>query len=224
MKNFAGKKLFWLIAGCLIAFSVLLIDQAPKPQIAEYKAPATAEHATNNFSQRQTASEKISSDLHERIGKLQGERVSVIVQLNDGNDAAIERLLENYGAREENNFENLGARAIEISVDQLEAFAARNEVGYVSLNRDSEWLGHIDTTTGTSAMRSQTGNNNFDGTGIGIAIIDSSVFDSHAAFLGTNGNKRVLIDKDFTVLGSSGNGDDYYGHGTHVAANSSEKI
>lgn len=206
-KTSIAPKVFLFALFCLAAVGILIVAKARTPD-ATGTVAAVSENKTGG---------KISADLRERIGvSPTGERVSAIVQFNGGNDAAVDRLLNDYEASLESNFKNLGTRAVEISIDKLESFAARNEVRYVSLNRDAEWLGHIDTTTGTAAMRSRTGNNNLDGTGIGIAVIDSSVFNSHAAFLGADGNKRVVLNEDFTKLGASS--DDYYGHGTHVAA------
>ena len=54
-----------------------------------------------------------------------------------------------------------------------------------------------------------------DGTGIGIAILDSGVDISHKAFLGNDDRLRVVVNKDFTGEGRT---DDPYGHGTHVAS------
>jgi subtilisin family serine protease len=65
-------------------------------------------------------------------------------------------------------------------------------------------------------MRLQSGNSDVDGRGVGIAVVDSSIFTSHRSFQGADGQSRVLAEADFTGLGISGG--DPYGHGTHVAA------
>ena len=75
-------------------------------------------------------------------------------------------------------------------------------------------LGHIESTTGVDAMRSIPENSGLSGSGIGIAIVDSAVFDGHHSFLGNNGNKRIVEKKEFITGGS----EDKFGHGTHVAA------
>src|SRR5215213_9914168 len=54
-----------------------------------------------------------------------------------------------------------------------------------------------------------------DGTGVGIAILDSGIDTAHAAFLNRSNGVRVLYSEDFTGEGRT---DDPYGHGTHVAA------
>src|SRR5262249_26099422 len=54
-----------------------------------------------------------------------------------------------------------------------------------------------------------------DGTGIGVAIIDSGVF-KHDDLLSTNGlTSRVVYSESFVTGDTSTN--DAYGHGTHVA-------
>ncbi len=55
-----------------------------------------------------------------------------------------------------------------------------------------------------------------DGTGIGIAVLDSGIDTGHASFLESKGNGlRVVYSKDFTGEGRT---DDPHGHGTHVAS------
>ena len=72
----------------------------------------------------------------------------------------------------------------------------------------------IRNTSLVSGLLGQT----LDGSGIGIAIIDSGMDVSHKAFgakLDLSGS-RVKFKKDFTVEGKADK--DFYGHGTHVAA------
>src|SRR4029079_6192590 len=54
-----------------------------------------------------------------------------------------------------------------------------------------------------------------DGTGIGIAIIDSGIDTDHSSFLNKSNAVRVVYSEDFTTEGRT---DDPYGHGTHVAS------
>ena len=52
------------------------------------------------------------------------------------------------------------------------------------------------------------------GQGVTVAVVDSGI-SPHADFLGRNGLSRILTRVEFISQGSSG--DDFYGHGTHVA-------
>ncbi len=63
------------------------------------------------------------------------------------------------------------------------------------------------------AAKAQIGNSTLNGKGIGIAVLDSNVFEGHHAFLDSTGNKRTE-HKEFV----SGGAEDRFGHGTHVAA------
>src|SRR5205809_1544957 len=54
----------------------------------------------------------------------------------------------------------------------------------------------------------------FDGTGVGVAVIDSGILSSHPDLKTSSGSPRVVYAQDFTGTGGSG---DAYGHGTHVA-------
>ena len=78
-------------------------------------------------------------------------------------------------------------------------------------------LGHVSLTTGADAVRETNGTTTggLDGTGIGIAILDSGIDTDHKSFLDRNNGLRVIVDRDFTGEGRS---DDPYGHGTHVAS------
>ncbi len=78
-------------------------------------------------------------------------------------------------------------------------------------------LGHLSSTTGTDAVRQQTtGSTTYtlDGTGIGVAVLDSGVDSGHAAFTNSAGNSRIIKSVDFTGELRT---DDPYGHGTHIA-------
>ena len=100
-------------------------------------------------------------------------------------------------------------------VDQLAGFS---EVAYVAFDREIRTLGHVTNTTGADSARQQTAGNGYpgvDGSGIGIAIVDSGIDANHTAFLGKNGVSRVIAGYDFT---GEGRLDDPFGHGTHVAA------
>ena len=53
-----------------------------------------------------------------------------------------------------------------------------------------------------------------DGTGVGVAIVDSGIYSSHNGFKNSAGDSRIVANVNFT---SSSNSNDGYGHGTHVA-------
>src|SRR6185503_11199562 len=93
--------------------------------------------------------------------------------------------------------------------------ASRADVAYVSLNRDVRPMGHLSRTTGANQARHADDGSSVDGTGIGIAIIDSGIDTDHRSFLNKSNGVRVVYSEDFTTEGRT---DDPYGHGTHVAS------
>lgn len=70
------------------------------------------------------------------------------------------------------------------------------------------------------AVSQWNGNGELRGTGIGVAVIDSGVRDSHPDFMGANlwdlSSRRVPLVLN-SMLGASGSGQDDNGHGTYVA-------
>src|SRR3954469_4080958 len=69
---------------------------------------------------------------------------------------------------------------------------------------DAESIGADQAWAGSDDVKAQSGK------GITVAVIDSGINTAHNAFA----KGRVLATKDFT----GGDGQDHYGHGTHVAA------
>ena len=67
-------------------------------------------------------------------------------------------------------------------------------------------------TVGATAARQEFG---YDGSGVGVVIIDSGVSASHHDLSGTNGASRVVRFVDF--INDQKQAYDDYGHGTHVA-------
>jgi serine protease AprX len=161
--------------------------------------------------------QKISSDLLAQVRRARGdERTRVIVQFKGKRGSTLDAQSPSDGAVTTHAYRSLNARAVELPAAAVERLAARDDVAYVSPDYDVQVLGHVETTTGATAARTLGAGTTYDGAGIGIAVIDSSVFNSHDEFLGRDGNKRIIKDQDFTGLGASG--DDPFGHGTHVAS------
>src|SRR5262249_44760941 len=101
---------------------------------------------------------------------------------------------------------------------------------HLSLDRKTIVLGHIETTTGASLVRTiQQGldvgllgttvvntSSELDGTGIGIAIVDSGIREDHRSFVDANGRNRVVQHNSFALQNNPSQ--DLFGHGTHVAS------
>ncbi len=167
---------------------------------------------------------RVSADLLRSAHRNNGSaRASVIVQFNTS-ASQIDPLLSNYGARITRRLNNLAMRVIELPLNAIDDLATHKEIRYISPDRPIGPFGHIETTTGTAGVRVQTPKsldglltttNDFDGNGIGIAIVDSGIDSQHVAFEDQLGISRVIVSQDFT---GENRVDDVYGHGTHVAS------
>ena len=160
---------------------------------------------------------KVSSDLLDLVlkGKL-GERANVVVQSNGPWSFTLDTLVFLLGGKVTASYNNFNMRAIEMPLGGILQLATNLQVSYISLDRPVSLLGHVSATTGADAVStSSSSDNGVDGTGIGIAVIDSGIYTAHRSFLGKNNNIRVVVNKDFTGEGRT---DDLYGHGSHVAS------
>src|SRR5437016_4872856 len=171
-----------------------------------------------------TVSSKISPDLTERVRGGQGlSRANVIIQFNEGASHQLDSFLINNGATVTRRLDKLNVSVVALPLNAVQALATHREVRYISADRPLASLGHVSNTTGTEAVRVQptslgdqiTTTTVFDGSGVGIAIVDSGVDGNHLAFSNQNGLSRVIVSRDFTGENRT---DDVYGHGTHVAS------
>ena len=172
------------------------------------------------------AGNKISPDLLKLLRESQGDKpINVIVQQNTtgGLSLNLDALLRDLGGHVARRFGRLGALSLSLPPKAVEALAARGDVRYVSPDRQVNASGHVETTTGTGEVRTQTlvslpgipVTTTLDGGGVGIAVVDSGVDAGHAAFRDGLGLSRVAASVDFTGENRT---DDPYGHGTHVAS------
>jgi len=96
-----------------------------------------------------------------------------------------------------------------MAASQVTALSNQLNVSYISLDRPL--AGSLDySTAGVNAPVAW--NSGWDGSGIGVAVIDSGIY-SHADLLSARGQSRVVYRKSF--IGGVNNDD--FGHGTHVA-------
>ncbi|HEX7957589.1 MAG TPA: S8 family peptidase, partial [Pyrinomonadaceae bacterium] len=176
---------------------------------------ASAAPAARGERQSEEPADRVSPDLLEvaRDPAARGRKVRVILQ-DDG--AALPAALRRE-AKTRGSFDSIGARVVELPAGLVEQLAAHHGVRFVSLDRETRAFGHVSRTTGTDEVRTTTGTNvsGLDGTGIGIAVIDSGIDTSHTTFLNSSNGLRVVLSKDFTGEGRT---DDPFGHGTHVAS------
>ena len=97
---------------------------------------------------------KASRDLAEKVNKGHGsELVRVIIQPATSWDTNLESTIEQAGGSNIRRFQNFRVRVVSLSANAALALSARNDVSYVSLNREVRSLGHVSATTGADAVR-----------------------------------------------------------------------
>jgi subtilisin family serine protease len=167
-------------------------------------------------SQGDRRADKVARHLHQRANQGSGnnEKVNVVVQLNGAMSARLTALLARNGIRHKRHFGNFNSSSVELPVNVVEELSSLDEVSFVAEDDEVVSLGHVTSTTGADDVRTQTNASGvsytLDGTGIGIAILDSGIYSAHKSL-----TPRVVFSKDFT---GENRVDDPYGHGTHVAA------
>src|SRR5271165_5944572 len=107
-------------------------------------------------------------------------------------------------------FRSIPAVHMTVPLASLASLAADPRVAYISPNRKT--TGFLDVTTQT-VKANELWQSGFDGTGVGIAVIDSGV-SLHKDLNTADGlHSRVVFSESFVGDDAS----DDYGHGTHVA-------
>jgi serine protease AprX len=208
--------------------SLLLAASAALALCAFISLPFVGSRA-NASASRRGASHKLSPELRALASSNEGhERVRVIVQQDASHALALplglDSLLGQLDGVVTRRFAKLGVLSASLPPAALKSLAERADVRYVSVDRSVVAAGHVETTTGTSLVRTQTtlsilgipiGTTTLDGAGLGIAVLDSGIDTRHEAFRDGLGLSRVAVSIDFTGEGRT---DDPYGHGTHVAS------
>jgi serine protease AprX len=186
-----------------------VLHNCPREQMVRrliLAAAIVAAAGTHALAASHPADAKLDAELRDRAHAPRG-RSRVILRLAPGvsADAVVERLRGTLGRR----LALVGGQVAEVPDTALEALAALPGVAGISLDRGVQGtLERTGATIGATWVRESLG---YDGSGVGIAVIDSGVTSWHDDL----GSTRVARFVDFVNF-QSGAYDDY-GHGTHVA-------
>ncbi len=156
---------------------------------------------------------KISRDLEQRAAGA-NSMVTVIVQFRQMPGDASLKTMQLGGAAIKSKLHTIRAVMMRVPVSMLANLAKDPNVAYITPDRPvSMTWGSEDYSTAVEAdvAAAQFA---FDGTGVGVAVIDSGVAD-HGDLHNANGASRVVYSQSF-VPGDTTT-PDKYGHGTHVA-------
>jgi len=176
-------------------------------------------HAASNGRGEGEKHQKLAQDLRDLASSAGSDQtLKVIIQLNDTISGQLNGLLRSNGVKVKKNFDSLNALAVELPPSVVESLNQFEEIEYVSVDSEVRpFGGHVSRTTGADNVRSMAPSGALDGSGIGIAIIDSGIYPAHVAFLEAAGSSKSRIVKSVDFTGENRT-DDPYGHGTHVAS------
>ena len=190
--------------GRVLGLALLALSAVP--------AFAAATRVLNGETQAMTRS-KFSSDLQRKSGS--SDLITVIVQYRQMPGTSSFKSMQGRGAAIHSRFQTIRAVTMRIPASMLTELENDPNVAYVTPDRPVSMSSNPQTEEYATAVQadiaaSQYG---FDGTGIGVAVIDSGIA-NHSDLQGQGGS-RVVYSQSF-VAGDSTTSDKF-GHGTHVA-------
>src|SRR5439155_5477066 len=163
-----------------------------------------------------------------------GPQYSVIVTANAAatrNDRQLNGLrhaILAMGGAINRKFTSINGVAATVPAARLRELSQRADVFRITPNRlVARAASMLEMVTGADGVRGQAGAGGLDGSGVGIAILDSGIMSTHASMLGDDGVSRVKRAVDFTaplatldapVDAAASTFPDPYGHGTLVAS------
>src|SRR5215471_15060781 len=170
---------------------------------------------------------KTSPDLDDHVKKEPGNSLRCILTTSGRPSQSLNNAVKAAGGDVVKGYAHSNVLCVQLPAGKVNAIANRPDVSYACLDRGVKVTGHLETTTGADQARNYGVTTTVplgpapattglvDGSGIGIAILDSGVNIQHHSFLDAAGTCRIVSSIDFT---GENRVDDAYGHGTHVAA------
>ena len=164
---------------------------------------------------------KLSKDLEELKSGLSGATVDVIIQFKQAPTDAQHGKVEGHGGVLKKKLDVIRGAHYSVPVKSLPALADDPDVAYISPNRplsgtSTSTLDYTPESVNAQVAWQQWG---LDGTGVGVAVIDSGVTAVGDLYWWIPSNQtygsRVVYSQNF-VPGTT-DSSDLYGHGTHVA-------
>ena len=151
-------------------------------QSTQVKAASKSDPTVKSTEERAVkVSPRLARDTHQS-----DERVTVIVELNDSRGGHFNSFLKRNGVHLEREMKKLRTFAIEMPFSLVPELSAFPEVFHVSANERVSPVGHVTTMTGADAGRVEAaadGRGTIDGSGVGIAILDSGIDPNHTVLV-----------------------------------------
>lgn len=141
--------------------------------------------------------------------------VDVIIQFNSALQDKHFQMMTSQGGRLRHRFEHINGAAYRIPVRVLAFLEKHPDIAYVTPDRQNTLTSSSSDPAAISAVAADVARNQYgmDGRGVGVAVIDSGVYNHDD--LQSGSGSRIVYSESF-VSGDASTGD-AYGHGTHVA-------
>lgn len=139
--------------------------------------------------------------------------VDVIIQFTQSPQARHFQMMASHGGKLKTRLFNIKGAAYRIPATLLKFLETHPDVAYVSPDRHN----HPAFDEAAPSVMADVAQRQYglDGSGVGIAVIDSGVYDHDDLQRANNSGSRIVYSESF-VSGDS-NTADAFGHGTHVA-------
>ena len=149
------------------------------------------------------------------------KRVEVILQAKDADNPVLRALLKAENVRLSDRIGDSDTLVVNLPLAAIENLSTSGTINYMSPDRQVGGFGHIENATGVNLIRNQAADGTtpayrLDGSGVGIAVLDSGMYTAHNGFKDDNGVSRIVYSQNFINSNAASFGDGY-GHGTHVA-------
>src|SRR5437899_9600133 len=132
---------------------------------------------------------KLSKDLVALKGGHNGATVDVIIQFNQTPTAAHHQKVQNKGGVLKTNLDFIKGAHYSVPVESLDALADDPDVAYITPNRPVR--GALDTAV-AAVNGGYAYASGWDGTGVGIAVIDSGVSSAYDLNSDNNSSSRIV--------------------------------
>ncbi len=189
--------------GRVLGLALLVLSAVPSyagaRPVLDNRAPSTA---------------KFSGDVQQRVDA--NGMVTVIVQHRQMPSDAHLKSMQGRGATIKSKFHTIRAVTMRVPVSMLAELAKDPNVKYITPDRTQKMAANPVTEEFATAVEADVAASQygFDGTGIGVALIDSGIA-AHPDLNNASGVSRVVYSQSF-VAGDTTTSDEY-GHGTHVS-------
>ncbi len=151
-----------------------------------------------------------------RDAKNGDDMVTVIVQYRQMPTSTHLKSLQDGGAAIGSKLHAIRAVTMRVPASMLSELAKNPNVAYITPDRAVSMTSNPQTEQFASAVQADiaAAQYGFDGTGIGVAVIDSGIA-ANADLKNASGASRIVYSQSFVPLDSTTT--DKFGHGTHVA-------